>query len=456
MSHLDQLVSQGKSHFQAKNYEACMAVMKEVLSENPANTEAVWLMKEAQRQWEDQRSLEELEIYVENLKKEAMDLFDQEQFEQCLGMFRFLTELEPGNRTLQDYLKLSQQMFLETLGTAHSSPDTEEKPASGGKTGAGTETVPSRAAALSPLPPAPEPSSAVLRTSREKAGQEDLVGKSETAPPARPLALHEGVSEATRKRIIAEYLASVRPAPRLRRKSLALATSALLLAAALLGVWQWQSRPSRATGRLEIQAAPAASVFINHVLRGRTPLNQEGLPAGTYELRVEEEGYAPYRRRLVLQDGQLASIFVRLERQEPAPEPELPSLANVPAAEPKTKPAPPEPPATLISSISEPEPRRPGEPVALSVIHYHMLGSCTGRLRADDVMVSFRPSGASRDGFTRKTTQLAGVELDGKLTLQFKDKTYRFEALARNDEENRRKLADLYQRIKRRTMQVKP
>ena len=47
-------------------------------------------MKEAQRQWEDQRSLEQLEIYVENLKKEAMDLFDKEHYEQCLGMFRFL------------------------------------------------------------------------------------------------------------------------------------------------------------------------------------------------------------------------------------------------------------------------------------------------------------------------------------------------------------------------------
>ena len=104
MAQLDHLLDEGKAYFQAKKYEACMGVVNQVLSENPENTEAVWLMKEAQRQWEDQRSIEELEIYVENLKKEAMDLFDKEHYERCLGMFRFLLELEPENRTLLDYL----------------------------------------------------------------------------------------------------------------------------------------------------------------------------------------------------------------------------------------------------------------------------------------------------------------------------------------------------------------
>ena len=94
-----------------------MNIVAQVLSDDPDNTEAAWLMKEAQRQWEEQRSMEEFEIYVENLKKEAMDLFDQEQYEQCLGTFRFLLELDPENHTLRDYVKLSQQLFLERLET---------------------------------------------------------------------------------------------------------------------------------------------------------------------------------------------------------------------------------------------------------------------------------------------------------------------------------------------------
>ena len=85
MTPLDQLLSQGRSHFQSKDYQGCMNIVAQVLSDDPDNTEAAWLMKEAQRQWEEQRSMEEFEIYVENLKKEAMDLFDQEQYEQCLA-----------------------------------------------------------------------------------------------------------------------------------------------------------------------------------------------------------------------------------------------------------------------------------------------------------------------------------------------------------------------------------
>ncbi|MSO22572.1 MAG: hypothetical protein EXQ58_04810, partial [Acidobacteria bacterium] len=75
MSNIEQLVLQTKTCFQAKDYETCMSLTGEALHMDPSNTEASWLMKEAQRQWEDQRSLEQLEIYVENLKKEAMDLF---------------------------------------------------------------------------------------------------------------------------------------------------------------------------------------------------------------------------------------------------------------------------------------------------------------------------------------------------------------------------------------------
>ena len=115
MSQVDQLISQGRALFQAKDYEACMAVLKNALGENPSSAEATWLMKEAQRQWEDQRSMEELEIYVENLKKEGMDLFDREEYEKCLNIFQFLVQLEPEDKKFREYLKLTQQMLLENI-----------------------------------------------------------------------------------------------------------------------------------------------------------------------------------------------------------------------------------------------------------------------------------------------------------------------------------------------------
>jgi hypothetical protein len=53
---------------------------------------------------EDQRLEEELVIHIDNLKKEATDLFDQEKYREC-KCSNSCGELEPKNRTLQDYLE---------------------------------------------------------------------------------------------------------------------------------------------------------------------------------------------------------------------------------------------------------------------------------------------------------------------------------------------------------------
>ena len=113
MSQLNQLLSQGKSSLATKDYEACMAMMQEVLQMAPENPEAVTCLEEAQRKLEDQRLEEELVIHIDNLKKEATDLFDQEKYRECAGLFKFLCELEPKNRRLQDYLELSQEKVKE-------------------------------------------------------------------------------------------------------------------------------------------------------------------------------------------------------------------------------------------------------------------------------------------------------------------------------------------------------
>ena len=113
MSQLNDLLSQGRQSLANRDYEACMAVMSEILHVAPENLEAVSCLEEAQRKLEDQRLEEELVIHLENLKKEASDLFDQEQYRECAGLFKFLCELEPKNRKFQDYLELSQEKVRE-------------------------------------------------------------------------------------------------------------------------------------------------------------------------------------------------------------------------------------------------------------------------------------------------------------------------------------------------------
>ncbi len=113
MSQLNELLTKGKDLLENRDYEACMQAMNEALHVAPNNLEAASCMEEAQRKWEDQRLEEELVVHIDNIKKEATDLFDQEKYRECVGMFKFLCELEPKNRTLQDYLELSQQRVQE-------------------------------------------------------------------------------------------------------------------------------------------------------------------------------------------------------------------------------------------------------------------------------------------------------------------------------------------------------
>src|SRR5262245_35489646 len=69
MSQLKELLTQGKHSLASRDYEGCMAVMKEVLQVAPKNSEAVSCLAEAQRKLEDQQLEEELVIHLDNLKK---------------------------------------------------------------------------------------------------------------------------------------------------------------------------------------------------------------------------------------------------------------------------------------------------------------------------------------------------------------------------------------------------
>jgi tetratricopeptide (TPR) repeat protein len=464
MTPLDQLLSQSRSHFQSKDYEGCMNLVAQVLSDDPDNTEAVWLMKEAQRQWEEQRSMEEFEIYVENLKKEAMDLFDQEQYEQCLGTFRFLLELDPENHTLRDYVKLSQELFLERLekrspevepgGTSLQTETKPEEPSAAERVVTPPNDVPpSKPAPLSPLPEPPELPAAAglsLRARRGQASFETSRQQSEDrSNTSSSRSRSESISQAQKQKIIEEYLTSTAPL-RQRKRVAAWLTAAALLLALILAARGWLYPLLNVTNSLDIQSKPAgASVFINNELKGETHFHQENLPPGSYELRFEMAGYAPYHQRLVLEKAQTAWFFVHLEKsrlEEPTVEPEKTTQVNPPSRDLL---------ADVPSSPTVPlEPQSPEvkHEIACSVIHLHLLGSCTGRLKVSGNMISFRPSGNSKDGFTRNTTQLQTVTLDQKLTIQFDDKNYRFEPLTSNDEG----LTTLYQHVRRQMTESKP
>jgi tetratricopeptide (TPR) repeat protein len=436
MSNIEQLVLQAKTCFQVKDYETCMSLTDEALRVDPSNTEASWLMKEAQRQWEDQRSLEQLEIYVENLKKEAMDLFDKEHYEQCLGMFRFLSELEPENHTLRDYVKLSQQMFMENIGpggptanevsTSSSASDTQESES----LDLGSEEPEMDHITSFPAAVLPELGGA------ESGFDEPTAGPNTGVPKVLE---PEAIPDSVRRKIIEEYLASALPIRRGRSRNAWLTTALILVAP--LGIaclWLYSSFPA---SRIAIQSTPEkAVVFIDNKRVGETPFRQ-GIPAGSYTLRIEKKGYQSYDRNLAVERAQTVILELQLERAKAGT---LSSSSVEPTVPPES------PTQTLApSTVSEPvESTIPAVQIAESVIHHHLLGSCTGRLKIDGERISFWSSGNSRDSFTRKIKQINNFSLDDKLLIEFKDKGYRFEALAREARSGRERLAPFYEQIK--------
>jgi len=86
---------------------------------------------------------------------------------------------------------------------------------------------------------------------------------------------------------------------------------------------------------------------------------------------------------------------------------------------------------------------------AYPVVHDHtLMGSCTGRLRVNAYVISFIPSGNSKDGFSAKLAETEIESPGDKLKILVRNKTYRYEAnLVKSKEENREKLEVIYQRV---------
>jgi hypothetical protein len=194
---------------------------------------------------------------------------------------------------------------------------------------------------------------------------------------------------------------------------------------------------------VEIQTVPeGASVFIDDKEVGETPFRQQGIAVGNRAVRLERRGYKAYARTLAIEGGRTLVLDVLLERARSGAPPAVQSVA--PVAKP-IQPPTLQPPST--PGVDSVQTDWSAVRIAQSVIHHHLLGSCTGRLKIEGDRISFWSSGNSRDGFARPVRQISSVQLDDKLVIEFKDKTYRFEALAR-DSANSRRLAPFYEQIK--------
>jgi hypothetical protein len=87
---------------------------------------------------------------------------------------------------------------------------------------------------------------------------------------------------------------------------------------------------------------------------------------------------------------------------------------------------------------------------AVPVVHDHTIGSCSGRLRMNGFVLTYLPSGDSKDGFSQKLSEIVEIDAGEKLKIQLKNKAYRFQVnSSKNKEDNRQKLKEISDQLNR-------
>ncbi len=332
---LPHLMSQGREYLKNGEHESCMKLMEAILILSPNHEEANSCLKEAQRRWEDRRLEEELAIHIGNLKREAMDLFDQEKFQECVGIFKFLCELDPTNLSMQDYLQLSRLKLEETQGKSSELHEqvVENK---------------SSAFAITIQNPPSKPSNdfrgiASIEKSEEtghypdlhRPAQDETSGKTvtfgipETSPPSQaemisdePLLepqLEPSTPETENSLALVPGKLHSEPIlndPKRQRRWLALASAACVIFGALIGAAIFQfTRSSVST--LEVQSDPeGAKVFVDGQFKGLTPFQADSFQAGNYTIRLERDGYLPEAQTFQIVGGVPAKWSVILRVSE--------------------------------------------------------------------------------------------------------------------------------------------
>lgn len=332
---LPNLMSQGQEYLQKGDHESCMKLMEAILTLSPNHEEAGLCLKEAQRRWEDRRLEEELAIHIGNLKREAMDLFDQEKFQECVGIFKFLCELDPANLSLQDYLQLSRLKLEENEGKASQlQVQTVEN-----KTSAFASTIQNPPAEPSNdfrdivsiesseemthypelQPPAQDEASDKMFSSEIRESSPHSQAEMIRVDPLLEPQLEPNFPEAENSLALISGKVNSEPAlddPKRQRRWLALASVACVIFGALIGATIFQFTRS-SVGTLQVQTDPeGAKVFIDGQFKGLTPFQADSLQAGNYTIRLERDGYLPEAQTFQIAGGEPAKWSVILRVSE--------------------------------------------------------------------------------------------------------------------------------------------
>jgi diguanylate cyclase (GGDEF)-like protein/PAS domain S-box-containing protein len=441
---------EGKRCFERGDFEQCRVLMGEILQHSPCHQQANWYWNESQRKQEEQRLKDELEIHLEDVKKDAMDRFDRECYGECQGIFSFLSELEPENHQWGQYLELSRQLVSEKQdilrNTTKSNVPKEE---SASHEDASTAAAVEQALTVRDMVPSTE-------MGLQRSG---LLARFSVGMGSRKLQhLRSSIHIPQIAREVEMEFAT--PLERTRGTRLLMTVIIVLLAFITIPIFHRSDKvgPPLVTGRLESTPRQGGAIK-NSENRLATTMPQE-----TNAERWEAAGQGVSNG---LMQPSVASSRSPKDLRPPhqqIPQPPIrESAANKGAFKGKRASSPNErvlqhplrgvdvettwPVDAALQNANQ---KHASRPHVYSVVHEHVLGSCQGTLTVDGKSIVFESLGNSRDGFKSSLSEIIGIEVRDALKIRFKNRIYHFKAdTGRGKEADRAEVEAIYGELTR-------
>jgi hypothetical protein len=359
---------------------------------------------------QDHPTKEKFEIYIENLKQEAISQFDQDLYGDCLDRFRILCELEPENQMLKDYLEQCHEMADKAP-----SPGTHESQAS-------------------------------ERGDRKTISELMLIGQPQSC---RPLWLGQDDPNCVESEGKRQAPLEMMPIPAKKMAVGLLILVVILLLGISLDIWRIHQRPvSEDSSSVKPDADGKIESSSPEPLTQKHRAKTQGVPQLTESFERETpQGLSAVR----LKSKDLGGSAHLSMPDRPATER---SSKTVPISA-QAKAARSEPQKSRLVSVPPNSADSPGrkqsqEVLVLPVIHDHFLGSCRGTLTVSRKSVTFEPFTSSSHGFEAKPTEVSLTNLGDRLEVSFNNKSYRFKVDPKVDKaENRTKLEAISQHLKK-------
>ena len=107
LSYLDRFLGRAHALYEKQDFKACLKILYEAQKMEPGNSEVLALIEKAEQESQLQPADSELATRIEQFKAESLKFFEHGRYSECVQRFKLLSELDPGNHDIRDYLQIS-------------------------------------------------------------------------------------------------------------------------------------------------------------------------------------------------------------------------------------------------------------------------------------------------------------------------------------------------------------